>query len=144
MLAMFQVKRMSNKDKSPQTAKTIFIVTNDDNVILNAFTSMEDAKRYIDIKYSILPEKFNIEPCALNVDAEFIKELKQQEVQMYIKDRKKIEKVLARLLNEMIAQGMIDENKKETIEQLEAAREYELRQICEEIAEQYLLIKKPI
>ena len=76
MLAMFQVKRMTNKDKSPQTAVTIFIVTNDDNVILNAFTSMEDAKRYIDIKYSILPEKFNIEPCALNVDVGFIKELK--------------------------------------------------------------------
>ena len=63
---------------------------------------------------------------------------------MYIKNRKKIEKALAGLLNEMIAQGMIDENKKETIEQLEAAREYELRQICEEIAEQYLLIKKPL
>ena len=63
---------------------------------------------------------------------------------MYIKNRKKIEKALAGLLNEMIAQGMIDENKKETIEQLEAAREYELRQICEEIAEQYLLIKKHI
>lgn len=73
---MFQVKRMTNKDKRPQTAVTIFIVTNDDNVILNAFTSMEDAKRYIDIKYSILPEKFNIEPCALNIDIEFIKELK--------------------------------------------------------------------
>ena len=67
---------MTNKDESPQTAKTIFIVTNDDNVILNAFTSMEDAKRYIDIKYFILPEKFNIEPCALHVDIEFIKELK--------------------------------------------------------------------
>jgi putative uncharacterized protein FNV2245 len=66
---------MTNKDKSPQTAVTIFIVTNDDNVILNAFTSMEDAKRYIDIKYSILPEKFNIEPCALNVDVEFMKEI---------------------------------------------------------------------
>lgn len=63
---------------------------------------------------------------------------------MYIKDRKKIEKALAGLLNEMIVQGMIDENKKETIEQLEAAREYELRQICEEIAERYLLIKKPL
>lgn len=63
---------------------------------------------------------------------------------MCIKDRKKIEKALARLLNEMITQGMIDENKKETIEQLEAAREYKLRQICEEIAEQYLLIKKPL
>lgn len=46
---------------------------------------------------------------------------------MCIKNRKKIEKALAGLLNEMIAQGMIDENKKETIEQLEAAREYELR-----------------
>lgn len=63
---------------------------------------------------------------------------------MCIKNRKKIEKALAVLLNEMIAQEMIDEDKKETIEQLEAAREYELRQICEEIAEQYLLIKKPI
>lgn len=63
---------------------------------------------------------------------------------MCIKDRKKIEKALAGLLNEMIAQGMIDENKKETIEQLEATREYELRQICEEIAEQYLSIKKPL
>ena len=63
---------------------------------------------------------------------------------MYIKDRKKIEKALAGLLKEMISQGMIDENKKETIEQLEGAREYELRQICEEVAEQYLLIKKPL
>ena len=58
---------------------------------------------------------------------------------MYIKDRKKIEKALAGLLNEMIAQGMIDENKKETIEQLEAAREYELRQICEEIETLFLI-----
>ena len=38
---------MTKKDKSPQTAVTIFIVTNDDNVILNAFTSMEDAIRFI-------------------------------------------------------------------------------------------------
>ena len=41
MLAKFKVKRMTKKNKSPQTAVTIFIVTNDDNVILNAFTSME-------------------------------------------------------------------------------------------------------
>jgi putative uncharacterized protein FNV2248 len=63
---------------------------------------------------------------------------------MYIKDRKRIEKALAGLLNEMIAQEMIDENKKETADQLAAAREYEIRQICEEIAQQYSLIKKPI
>ena len=58
---------------------------------------------------------------------------------MYIKDRKKIEKALANLINEMI-----EENKKETADQLLAAREYEIRQICEEIALQYSLIKKPI
>lgn len=58
---------------------------------------------------------------------------------MYIKDRKKIEKALANLINEMI-----EENKKETTDQLSAAREYEIRQICEEVALQYSLIKKPI
>ena len=63
---------------------------------------------------------------------------------MYIKDRKKIEKALANLIKEMINQEMIDENKKEVADQLLAAREYEIRQICEEIAERYLLIKKPI
>ena len=50
---------------------------------------------------------------------------------MYIKDRKKIEKALANLINE-------------TADQLLAAREYEIRQICEEVALQYSMIKKPI
>ena len=59
----------------------------------------------------------------------------------YIKDRKKIEKALANLIKEMINQEMIDE---ETADQLLAAREYEIRQICEEVALQYSLIKKPI
>ena len=63
---------------------------------------------------------------------------------MYIKDRKRIEKALANLINEMITQEMIKENKKETADQLSAAREYEIRQICEEVALQYSLIKKPI
>lgn len=63
---------------------------------------------------------------------------------MYIKDRKKIEKALANLIKEMINQEMIDENKKEVADQLLAAREYEIRQICENIADQYLLIKKPL
>ena len=63
---------------------------------------------------------------------------------MYIKDRNRIEKALKNLINEMIAQEMIDDNKKETADQLSAAREYEIRQICEEIAQQYSLIKKPI
>lgn len=63
---------------------------------------------------------------------------------MYIKDRNRIEKALKNLINEMIAQEMIDDNKKETADQLSAAREYEIRQICEEIAQQYSLIKKLI
>lgn len=63
---------------------------------------------------------------------------------MYIKDRKKIEKALANLINEMITQEMIEENKKETVDQLSAAREYEIRQICENIADQYASIKKPL
>ena len=44
----------------------------------------------------------------------------------------------------MINQEMIEENKKETVDQLSAAREYEIRQICEEVALQYSLIKNPI
>ena len=66
------------KDKVPEAFRTIYIITNDDNVILSAFTSMEEAKREIDIKYSILPEKFNIEPCVLNIDTEFVKEIKKR------------------------------------------------------------------
>ena len=66
------------KDKIPENFRTIYIITNDDNVILSAFTSMEEAKKEIDIKYSILPEKFNIEPCVLNFDAEFVKEVKKR------------------------------------------------------------------
>ena len=62
----------------------------------------------------------------------------------YIKDRKKIEKALANLIKEMINQEMIDENKKEVADQLLAAREYEIRQICENTADQYADIKKPL
>ena len=66
------------KDKVSEAFRTIYIITNDDNVILSAFTSKEEAKKEIDFKYSILPEKFNIEPCALNIDAEFVKEIKKR------------------------------------------------------------------
>ena len=66
------------KVEAPGAFRTIYIITNDDNVILSACTSMEKAKREIDIKYSILPEKFNIEPCALNFDIEFVKEIKKR------------------------------------------------------------------
>ena len=61
-----------------ETFRTIYIVTNSDKTILSAFTSEEEAKKEIDLKYSILPEKFNIEPCVLNFDAEFVKEIKKR------------------------------------------------------------------
>ena len=38
--------------------RTIYIITNADKTILSAFTSEEEAKKEIDFKYSILPEKF--------------------------------------------------------------------------------------
>lgn len=63
---------------------------------------------------------------------------------MYIKNREKLEKALANLIKEMINQEMIDENKKEVADQLLAAREYEIRQICEDIVDQYVSIKKPL
>ena len=66
------------KDKIPENFRTIYIITNADKTILSAFTSEEEAKKEIDLKYSILPEKFNIEPCVLNIDAEFVKEIKKR------------------------------------------------------------------
>lgn len=66
------------KDKVPDYFRTIYIVTNADKTILSAFTSEEEAKKEIDFKYSILPEKFNIEPCALKIDIEFIKDIKKR------------------------------------------------------------------
>ena len=66
------------KDKIPETFRTIYIITNADKTILSAFSSEEEAKKEIDFKYSILPEKFNIEPCVLNFDAEFVKEIKKR------------------------------------------------------------------
>lgn len=65
-------------DKVLENFRTIYIVTNVDKTILSAFTSEEEAKREIDFKYSILPEKFNIEPCALKIDTEFIKDIKKR------------------------------------------------------------------
>ena len=66
------------KDKVPENFRTIYIITNADKTILSAFSSEEEAKKEIDFKYSILPEKFNIEPCALKIDTEFVKELKKR------------------------------------------------------------------
>ena len=58
--------------------RTIYIITNEDKVILSAFTSEEEAKKEIDFKYSILPEKFILEPCGLNIDDNFIEEIKKR------------------------------------------------------------------
>ena len=66
------------KVEAPGAFRTIYIITNDDNVILSAFTSEEEAKKEIDFKYSILPEKFNIQPCCLNIDKSFAEEIKKR------------------------------------------------------------------
>lgn len=58
--------------------RTIYIITNADKTILSAFTSEEEAKKEIDFKYSILPEKFNIQPCCLNIDKSFVEEIKKR------------------------------------------------------------------
>ena len=46
------------KDKVLDHFRTIYIVTNADKTILSAFTSKEEAQKEIEIKYSILPERF--------------------------------------------------------------------------------------
>ena len=56
--------------------RTIYIITNEDKIILSAFTTLQAAKN--EINYSEFPENFNIEPCALNIDARFINEIKKE------------------------------------------------------------------
>lgn len=66
------------KDKTPENFRTIYIITNADKTILSAFTSEEEAKKEIDFKYSILPERFDIQPCCLNIDESFVEEIKKR------------------------------------------------------------------
>lgn len=66
------------KDKIPENFRTIYIITNADKTILSAFTSKEEAKKEIDFKYSILPERFDIQPCCLNIDESFVEEIKKR------------------------------------------------------------------
>ncbi len=66
------------KDKIPESFRTIYIITNADKTILSAFTSEEEAKKEIDFKYSILPERFDIQPCCLNIDESFVEEIKKR------------------------------------------------------------------
>ena len=66
------------KDKIPENFRTIYIITNADKTILSAFSSEEEAKKEIDFKYSILPERFDIQPCCLNIDESFVKEIKKR------------------------------------------------------------------
>ena len=66
------------KDKIPENFRTIYIITNADKTILSAFTSEEEAKKEIDFKYSILPERFDIQLCCLNIDESFVEEIKKR------------------------------------------------------------------
>ena len=54
-----------------------------------------------------------------------------------MKDRKKIEKLLTNLVNEMIDQELIEADKKEVESNFKNAREYEIRQLLEKIEDDY-------
>ena len=54
-----------------------------------------------------------------------------------MKDRKKIEKLLSNLVNEMIDQELIEADKKEVESNFKNAREYEIRQLLEKIEDDY-------
>ena len=54
-----------------------------------------------------------------------------------MKDRKKIEKLLTNLVNEMIDQELIEADKKEVKSNFKNAREYEIRQLLEKIEDDY-------
>ena len=56
---------------------------------------------------------------------------------MYIKEREKIEKLLSNLVKEMIRQEMIEADKKEVESNFKNAREYEIRQLLEKIEDDY-------
>jgi len=56
---------------------------------------------------------------------------------MHIKDREKIEKLLSNLVKEMIRQEMIEADKKEVESNFKNAREYEIRQLLEKIEDDY-------
>ena len=54
-----------------------------------------------------------------------------------MKDRKKIEKLLTNLVNEMIDQELIEADKKEVKSNFKNAREYEIVQLLEKIEDDY-------
>nr|DAK84663.1 MAG TPA: hypothetical protein [Caudoviricetes sp.] len=56
---------------------------------------------------------------------------------MYIKEREKIEKLLSNLVKEMIRQEMIEADKKEVESNFKNAREYEIEQMLEKIEDDY-------
>lgn len=65
------------KKKNLENFRTIYIIKNNSNVIFSAFTSEEEAKKEIDFRYLTIQEKFNIEPCALKLDSNFIENIKK-------------------------------------------------------------------
>lgn len=56
--------------------KTIYIITNEDKAILRAFTNYQAAMKDLDKRYSEFGEEIYLEHCALEVDAEFINNIK--------------------------------------------------------------------
>lgn len=64
--------------KKVNFVKTIFVIMNSDKTVLSAHTSEAEAKKEIELKYSIIPERFDIQPCCLNIDESFVEEIKKR------------------------------------------------------------------
>lgn len=57
--------------------KTIYIITNEDKVLLKAYTNKKTALAALENKYKSINGEFYLEPCSLLIDGEFIEEMKK-------------------------------------------------------------------
>lgn len=57
--------------------KTIYIITNEDKVLLKAYTNKKTALAALEYKYKSINGEFYLEPCSLLIDGEFIEEIKK-------------------------------------------------------------------
>lgn len=57
--------------------KTIYIITNEDKVLLKAYTNKKTALAALENKYKSINGEFYLELCSLLIDGEFIEEIKK-------------------------------------------------------------------
>ncbi|MDY4011870.1 MAG: hypothetical protein SOY60_09390 [Fusobacterium gastrosuis] len=57
--------------------KTIYIITTSEKILLRAFTSKKTALEALEYEYKKVESECYLEPCALVIDGDFIKEIKE-------------------------------------------------------------------